>query len=86
LEKVGHQLYFYSFVPLVEGDNYAGADMVNTWYHRNLRIFSNLHQITESDQDRILVVYGQGHVPLLKQFANDSPYFKVEDVLKYLEK
>ncbi|MDX1419553.1 MAG: DUF5694 domain-containing protein [Rubricoccaceae bacterium] len=34
--------------------------------------------------DRLLVVYGQGHIPTLKQFAADSPYFCLEDPLPYL--
>lgn len=84
LEYVALELYFRYFVPIVKDDNYAGADMVNTWYHRNIRIFSNLHQVSDSQEDRILVVYGQGHVPLLKHFTEQSPYFEVEDVRKYL--
>jgi len=85
IEYLAHELYFRSFIPIVQDDNYVGADMVNSWYHRNLRIFSNLHQISDRPDDRIIVVYGQGHVPLLKQFTRDSPYFEVEDVQKYLK-
>ena len=85
IENIAHEIYFRSFVPIVQDDNYAGADMVNTWYQRNLRIFSNLHQISDSPDDRILVVYGQGHVPLLKQFTRDSPYFEVVEVRPFLE-
>lgn len=85
-EEVGHQMYFYSFIPIVEGNNYAGANLVSTWYKRNLQIFSNLNEIATNPNDRILVVYGQGHIATLKQFAKDSPFFAVEDVLKYLKK
>ena len=82
-EKLAHELYFRSFLPVIKDDNYAGPDMVTTWYQRNLRIFSNLHQIS-SPGDRILVIYGQGHIPLLKQFTQDSPYFECMDTQKYL--
>ena len=85
LEHAAHELYFRSFVPIAEKGNYAGPDMVNTWYHRNLRIFSNLSQIVENEDDRILVIYGQGHVPLFKQFTRDSPYFEAVDVRQYLK-
>ena len=84
LNDIGHGVYFRSFVPIVEGDDYAGVDMVNTWYHRNLRIFSNLHKISDSPADRIFVVYGAGHIPLLQRFAEDSPYFRLDDVKDYL--
>lgn len=84
LNDVGHGIYFRSFVPIVEGQDYAGADMVNTWYHRNLRIFSNLHKISDSPADRIFVIYGAGHIPLLERFAEDSPYFRMDKVQDYL--
>ena len=86
LERIAHQVYFYTFIPVVEGHNYAGADMVSTWYKRNLQIFSNLNEMATEPGDRILVVYGQGHIPLLKQFVSDSPYFTIEDVQPYLSK
>lgn len=84
LNDIGHAAYFRSFVPIVEGEDYAGADMVITWYHRNLRIFSNLHKISDSPADRVFVVYGAGHIPLLQRFAEDSPYFRLDDVQDYL--
>jgi hypothetical protein len=84
LNDIGHGVYFRSMVPIVEGANYQGADMVNTWYHRNLRIFSNFHKISDSPTDRIFVVYGAGHIPLLQRFAEDSPYFRLDDVQDYL--
>jgi hypothetical protein len=46
---------------------------------------SNLHQIGCTPEDRVLVVYGQGHVPLFQRIAEDSPWFKVVDVLPYLK-
>ncbi|MEM7102851.1 MAG: DUF5694 domain-containing protein [Bacteroidota bacterium] len=86
MEDVALSMYFQFFVPIVKDDNYVGADMVNTWYHRNIRIFSNLHKISDSTEDRILVVYGQGHIPILKHFTEMSPYFEMVDVRQFLEK
>lgn len=77
-------LYLRFFLPTVEGENYAGADLVADWQQRNLRIMSNLHQIGLGADDRVLVVFGQGHVPLFEQIAEDSPYFEVVSVLPYL--
>ncbi len=84
LNDIGHSGYFRTFVPIVREQDYAGADFVNTWYQRNLRIFSNLHKISDRPDDRIFIVYGAGHVPLLQRFAEDSPYFRVENILDYL--
>jgi hypothetical protein len=82
---LNYQLYLRVFLPTVHGENYAGADLVGDWYHRNLRIMSNLHQIGCTPEDRVLIIYGQGHVPLFQRIAQDSPYFEVIDVLPYLK-
>lgn len=81
---LNYELYLRIFLPTVEGDNYAGADLVAAWNQRNLRIMSNLHQLGLGPEDRVLVVYGQGHVPLFERIAEDSPYFEVVSVLPYL--
>ena len=81
---VSYELYLRIFLPTVAGDNYAGADLVAVWNQRNLRIMSNLHQIGCTPEDRVLIVYGQGHVPLFERIAEDSPYFEVVSPLPYL--
>jgi hypothetical protein len=85
LNDLSHAIYFQAFLPIVRGDDYAGADLVSTWYQRNLRIFSNLHQISDNPDDRILIIYGQGHMPLFQRFAEDSPHFRLDDVQEYLK-
>ncbi len=75
--------YLEFFLPLVAGDDYGGADFVATWYERNLKIFSNLHRISEPG-DRVFVVYGAGHIPHLRYFVTLSPHFCLEDALPYL--
>ena len=80
-----HLPYIAYFVPIVDGDDYAGADMVATWYQRNIRIFANITRITDSSHDRIFAIYGAGHVPILRQLLIDSPDYCVEDPLPYLE-
>lgn len=79
-----NRLYTDIFVPIVVGDDYAGADMVATSYQRNLRIFANLTRIDARPGDRVLVVYGQGHIPMLQQFVSEHSDFCVENPLPYL--
>jgi hypothetical protein len=76
--------YFEFFLPLVVEDNYGGAEFVATWYERNLKIFSNLHRISEPG-DRVLVLYGAGHIPHLRRFVTFSPHFCLADPLDYLQ-
>jgi hypothetical protein len=58
-------------------DNHRGADILSIWwYNRNLRIFRNLQEITESPKDRILLIFGNGHASILRQLLESSPEYK----------
>jgi Family of unknown function (DUF5694) len=65
---------------------YNGADVLAFgWYDRNLRIFRNIQKNTTSPNDRILVLYGSGHVAILDQLLSCSPqynYVKFGDLKK----
>lgn len=78
-----HKLYI-QLSEIGAGDNFIGAEAATAWYRRNLKIYANLAAIADSG-DRILVLYGQGHKPILEQIAADSEKIKVVDVLKYLK-
>ena len=66
-------------------DQYPGANwLAHFWYDRNLKIFVNLTRITESADDRILLIIGAGHVYLIQQFLEESGDYIVESPLKYL--
>ena len=68
------------------GDQYPGANWVgHLWYTRNLKIFVNLTRITESADDRILLIIGAGHVFLVQQFLENSGDYIIESPLKYLD-
>ena len=67
------------------GDQYPGANWVSHWwYAHNLKNFVNLTRITESTDDRILLIIGAGHVYLIQQFLEDSGDYIVESPLQYL--
>lgn len=58
--------------------NTRGADaLAMYWYSRNLRIYRHIQQIATSPDDRILVLYGQGHIQILKQLFESSPEFRL---------
>lgn len=79
---MNHTLYV-QMTEIGAGDNYVGADAVAAWYRRNLKIYANLAAIAEPG-DRILVLFGQGHKPILEQIAIDSEKIRIVDVRKYL--
>jgi hypothetical protein len=67
-----------------KGQSYPGVDWLASWYERNLRIFANVLRITESTDERILIVYGSGHVPLLMQYLRGSKRYQIEPAGRYL--
>ena len=83
--RADHQHYLRSAC-IGLGDQYPGANWVaHVWYARNLKTFVNLTRITESTDDRILLIIGAGHVFLIQQFLEDSGDYIVESPLKYLK-
>ena len=80
-----HQFYFKYLLPIAQGQNYAGADMVASWYKRNLRIMNNLERLQLSRTDRVFILFGQGHVKLLRDFINQTPGFCVVNTEAYLQ-
>lgn len=64
---------YYAIVPYGEPGEYAGPDLLAAWYQRNVRIYNNIVKLIESPNDRILVIYGAGHLGWLQQdIANDA--------------
>ncbi|MDE0324854.1 MAG: DUF5694 domain-containing protein, partial [Candidatus Poribacteria bacterium] len=67
-------------------DEYPGANWVaHFWYNRNLKTFVNLTRITESEDERILLIIGAGHLGFLKQIVEDSEVYHLESPLQYLK-
>jgi hypothetical protein len=64
---------------------YPGADAVSRWYASNLHIFANLMRLITSPDDRVLVIYGQAHVKLLRSFVKGSPDLQFIDPLSVLK-
>ncbi|CAN5518903.1 hypothetical protein BH10ACI1_BH10ACI1_23880 [soil metagenome] len=83
LEK--SQKVYFDIMRIGRDKEYIGANYVAWWYRRNMTILTNIIRITDSPNDRILVVYGVGHAKLLNQFAKESDFYTVESPLKYLK-
>jgi len=76
--REGHNFNFglYLTGSFATGDG-QGADKLSIWwYNRNARIFSNLINITESPEERILVIFGNGHAAILRQLLEASPQYE----------
>ena len=59
-------------------DEHRGADALALyWYTRNLRIFRNIQNLDTSPDDRILVLFGAGHMSILKQLFESTPEYEL---------
>lgn len=66
---------------------HRGADVhALHWYSRNLRIFRNIQDITTSPDDRILVVFGAGHMGILNHLFACSPEYKLVRLADLVER
>lgn len=64
---------YYMFVPFGEPYEYAGPDLIARWFERNIRIYRNIRALIRSPDERLLVVYGAGHLGWLQQnVENDA--------------
>lgn len=80
-----HGAYLVDDFMVGVGDEYPGADRVTGWYNRNLRIFANLQRITGSADERILLIIGAGHLPILRHCVAASPEYDLVEVWEYLD-
>jgi hypothetical protein len=79
-----HGAYLVREFKVGEGEEYPGADSKTAWYNRNLRIFANLQRITGGPDERILVIIGAGHLPVLWHALEASPEYERVDVADVL--
>lgn len=64
---------YFELVRYGDTSDYAGADLLAAWYQRNVRIYQNIVKLIESPNERVLVVYGSGHLPWLRQMVSNDP-------------
>lgn len=58
-------------------DNDRGADILSIWwYNRNLRIFRKIQELQATKDDRVLVIFGNGHAAVLRQLLECSPEYE----------
>jgi Family of unknown function (DUF5694) len=88
LDKLNIDLYYRYFLPIGKGGEQPGLESVVRWYKRNLFILQHIRELKDSDKSekRILVVFGQGHTAMLKQFMQYSSEFEVVDIQQFLPK
>ena len=71
----GHGAYLIGDFTL--GEN-IGPDFLSMyWYNRNLRIFRKIQRLDIQPDDRVMVIFGAGHLGILKQQFESTPEFEL---------
>jgi hypothetical protein len=78
-----HALYM-KLATVGAGESYLGASVVAEWYTRNLMMFANLARLVQQPSDRIFVLVGAGHRPVLRHYLLNSPDLDYVDAMSYL--
>jgi len=66
-------------------NGFEGADNAAIFYHRNMKIFSNLNRIPMTKNDRVFILMGTAHTAFLREFMRRSPKFEMVNTLDYLK-
>lgn len=76
--------YTKYFAKIGKDDAYPGTDLVSKWYTTNLHIYTNILRNIKPGSKKVIVLFGQGHIPILRHLFETNPDFKViavKDVL-----
>jgi hypothetical protein len=76
--------FYSSVVRIGDGADYPGVGLVSDWYNTNLHIYANILRRIRPTDKAILVIYGQGHIPILKSLFASNPAFEVVEVREVL--
>jgi hypothetical protein len=79
-EDVG---FYYREAHFGEPGDWAGADLVSDWFRRNMRIYSNVVQLTDSPNERVLVIFGAGHLGWLQHDFASNPKLRLRKLAEF---
>jgi hypothetical protein len=78
--------WYMKLLDIADGKSFPGPELVSDVYERNLKIMSNIFRLSDSPEDRILVIYGNGHTAFFKSILLGSERFEWVDVFDYFPK
>lgn len=66
-------------------DDFTGPSLVSNWYKRNLYMYSLIQKLTESTDNKIMVLVGAGHASIIRGFIENDPTFEIVDLATVLK-
>ena len=83
-DKVARDVgFYYREAQLGQPGDWAGADLVADWFRRNMRIYSNVVQLADSPNERVLVIFGAGHLGWLQHDFASNPNIRLRKLAEF---
>ena len=76
---------YYRLAHFGEPSDWAGADLISDWFRRNMRIYSNIIQLIDSANERMLVIFGAGHLGWLQHGFASNPNFRLRKLAEFVQ-
>src|SRR5438874_9186939 len=74
---------YYRAAQLGEPYDWAGADLVSDWFRRNMRIYGNISHLVDSPNERVLVIFGSGHLGWLQRDFANNPDLRLRKLAEF---
>lgn len=77
--------FYYRQARFGEPGDWAGADLLSEWFKRNIRIYSNVMPLVDSPNERVLVIFGSGHLGWLRQDFAGNPDLRLRKLAEFVK-
>jgi hypothetical protein len=74
---------YYRLAHFGEPNDWAGADLISDWFRRNMRIYGNVVRLIESPNERVLVIFGAGHLGWLQHEIASDPSLRFRKLAEF---
>jgi uncharacterized protein DUF5694 len=75
---------YYQLARYGERGDFAGPDLLAEWYRRNVRIYSHIMGLIDSPDERIVVVFGYGHLGWLQHDVAANPTLRLRKLEEFV--
>ena len=65
------------------GHTRSRVNLVADWFRRSMRIYTNVARLIESPNERVLLVYGAGHLGWLQFAFGSSPNIRLRKLAEF---
>ena len=85
-DKVAQDVgFYYREAHFGEAGDWAGADLVSEYFRRNMRIYANVAHLADSPTERVLVIFGAGHLGWLRHDFASDPTLRLRKLAEFVK-